>query len=402
VASTFLLAAVRAFLSGEPLVEQRLVPAGSLEWDRLAALAEAERLAPLLRAVLRSLPLPVPILDRLRAAWVAARRQHLSGLQQLSDVVLAFESEGVAVIPLKGPVLAEALYPDPGLRPFTDLDLLIRRDDLPRALAILTTLGYRHLGAGRPLAHELAYAGAAAFVGPAGSGGDLPLDLHWELVDHPGAGRGGAMDPREIWERAVRVETGGRPMLSLCPEDLLIYLALHLALHHALAGLAWQLDLALFLRRYGAALDWDGVAERARRWRAAGALYFALRQVEGRLGASAPPALLPRLRPRGPRSWLLERLLRRSDRQLERLDYLVPVLLMDGGSDLLRFLAAGVVPPGRWARSRYGAESLLGAYLAHYRKIGGVCARTVRAGFRRGASGPGLRPRRSRRTCSGG
>ena len=51
------------------------------------------------------------------------------------------------MIPLKGPALAEALYPDPGLRPFTDLDLLVRREDAARAVALLGEVGRSGVGA---------------------------------------------------------------------------------------------------------------------------------------------------------------------------------------------------------------------------------------------------------------
>jgi hypothetical protein len=52
---------------------------------------------------------------------------------------------------------------------------------------------------------------------------------------------------------------------------------------------------------------------------------------------------------------------------------------MDRGSDFLRALASGALPPAGWARFRYGKQSALKAYLAHYGRIGKVCLRTLRA-----------------------
>ena len=91
--------------------------------------AQAERLAPLLYAVCRTLPLRAPVRDRLRAQWLALQRQHLLGLEQLRQVLAAFEAAGIRAIPLKGPALGDVLYREPALRPFTDLDLLIRRSE---------------------------------------------------------------------------------------------------------------------------------------------------------------------------------------------------------------------------------------------------------------------------------
>ncbi|MBI2544212.1 MAG: nucleotidyltransferase family protein [Candidatus Rokubacteria bacterium] len=377
--AAFLAAAAGAFLDGRPLA----LPAEGLDWERALQRAEAERLLPLLYAAVRSLPLPDGVLGRLRAGWLGGRRQHLLGVEQLGRVLSVFEREGVVALALKGPALGEMLYRDPGLRPFTDLDLLVRPADAPRAISLLSALGYRHLDAGHSLPYELAWRHAAPFVGPEDRPDRLPIDLHWGLLDAPGIAPAPPIDHREIWERAVKVNAWEPPARGLCPEDLLIYLAVHWALHHAFSGLIWGLDLALLLRRFGGGLDWEGVAERARRWRVRGALYFALREVEEQFPVGVPASALARLRPHGLRRSVLEWLRHRRDEQLERLDYLIPVLLMDRRSDLLRALASGAFPPAGWARFRYGTESLPGAYLAHYARIGKVCLRTLRAALPR-------------------
>ncbi|MEK6718466.1 MAG: nucleotidyltransferase family protein, partial [candidate division NC10 bacterium] len=290
-----------------------------------------------------------------------------------------FQREGLPVIPLKGPALAETLYRDPGVRPFTDLDLLIRGDDLPGALQLLSALGYRHLRTGPPLEFELAWRHAASFVNAEPRGDHLPVDLHWQLLDYPAGAPAAAIDHREIWGQAIEVDGWGQRRLELCPEDLLIYLALHWAVHHACSGLIWQLDLALLLRRHGGSLDWEGVGERARRWRVSGGLHFALQVVQERLNVGPPSRLMADLRPRGPRRWALEWLGHRSDEELERLDYLVPVLLLERSWDVLRLLARSLFPAARWVRARYGQQSLVGAYAAHYGRIAKVCLRTIRA-----------------------
>jgi len=280
------------------------------------------------------------------------------------------------VIPLKGPALAEALYPDPGLRPFTDLDLLVRREDAARAVALLGERGYRHLGWQRSLAYEVAHAPAACFVA---DGRALPVDLDLGLVGFPAGARPLAPGAQaEVWERAVATERWGRRVLELALEDLVLYLALHLAVHHPLAGLVWRLDLALLLRRHAARLDWEALLARAARWRARGALYFALRTAAAELGAGAPPAVLARLRPRGARGALLDRFACRRDAR-GRGDHLLALLVMDRWRDATGALAAGVVPPAAWARSRYGGRTTAGAYLRHYARLGAVLARTARA-----------------------
>ena len=53
----------------------------------------------------------------------------MSDLHALLD---GFESDGVAVVPLKGPALGELLYRDPTTRAFTDLDLYVAAADADR------------------------------------------------------------------------------------------------------------------------------------------------------------------------------------------------------------------------------------------------------------------------------
>ena len=375
-----LVAAARAFLHEEP-VARTLATVDALDWDWILRRAEAERFAPILYAVLGALPSPVPILDRLRPAWLAWRRQHLLGVEQLSRLLAAFEREGIPALTLKGPALGEMLYRDPGLRPFTDLDLLVRAADVRRAVSLLSALGYRHQDPGHSLEYDLAWRQSARFASAESPADLVPVDLHWGLLDYPGIARGPSMDLEEIWERSVKVGAWSQAARGLCPEDLLIYLALHWAVHHAFSGALWGLDLALLLRRHGGGLDWEAVVERARRWRVRGALYVALREIEVEFGVGPPPAFLARLKRGGPRLALLGWLCRRRGEQLERLDYLIPFLVMDRGSDFLRALARGALPPAGWVCSRYGKESLPAAYLAHYGRIVSVCLRTVRATF---------------------
>jgi len=424
----------RAFLSGETTPDLAALAAGPLDWGRIIRRAETERLGALLYAVLSPLALPAPISthysripetpspppspiegeghnssfplptagegqgegavstqeaasriiqvrDRLRAAWLGARRQYLLGIQQLTRVLSAFEREGVPVIPLRGPALAELLYRDPALRSFTDLDLLVHEGNLPRALSLLSGLGYRHMEAGLPLSLELTWRHAASFVPEAPE--EIPIDLHWGMVDYPGLAPAAAITQQDLWDRAVRVEGPYGVRWEFCPEDLLISLALHWAVHHALSGLIWQLDLALLILRYGDTLDWDAVIERAGRWRIRGPVFFALREVRDCLEAAVPAWVLDRLRPVGLRPTLFDWLRQRGEEYRERLDYLVPFLVMDRGSDMLRALASAVVPPASWLRCRYGKASVLGAYMAHCARIGRVCARTTWASLGR-------------------
>jgi hypothetical protein len=362
-----LVAVARAFLEGQPLRHAPRAIA-ALDWGHTVTRAEHERLAPILYVALRGGAAPAHVLARLRASWMGAERQQLRAGAELREIVGAFARAGIETIILNGPALAADYYPDPALRPFTDLDLLIRREDRRQALDILLGLGLADEAPGRSLEHV-----PAVFLAPPRDSERLPVDLHWECV---GGGRASQMAADEIWGRAVPAPAWGKAARTLAPEDLLIYLSANFAVHHTLAGALWRLDLALVLRRHRATLDWDAVGARARRWGVAAAVYFALRSVGDQLGVTAPTPTLNRLRPDELRVSLIDRLQRKGEDRA-RLDDLVGVARLDRYTDIARTLASGLVPPPGWLRSRYDSRSLIAAYLTHYGRVARTLARAM-------------------------
>jgi hypothetical protein len=203
----------------------------------------------------------------------------------------------------------------------------------------------------------------------------LPVDLHWDLLSSESFARGSRVTVDEVWERAVSVDFSGVPGVTLSDEDLLVYLALHLAVHHACSGLIWLLDIALLLDQRGERMDWEAVVRRAWRWRVTRALFFALERVRGCYGRSAPESVSRSFRPRDPRGVLMSWLLRRAG--LRRLDHIIPLLLIERARDLVGPLRHAMVPSPGWARARYGHDGagLWQCYGRHVKRLATVSAR---------------------------
>jgi hypothetical protein len=237
--------------------------------------------------------------------------------------------------------------------------------------------GYAHGSPGRSLAYELEHAPAANFLAPRGSS-LLPIDLHWQCVAHPGGSRATEVAAEEIWSRTVPAPAWGRTARTLGREDLVVYLAAHLAIHHVLTGTLWQLDLALLLGRHGSTLDWDAVSDRARRWRAASAVYFALSVVHERLGTAVPDAIMRRLWPGHLRVAFVDRLRCTGSERLRRWEHVAGLAMLDRPSDVARAVRAGLIPPPGWLRSRYESDSLLAGYAIHYVRLARLIARGVK------------------------
>lgn len=365
----WLLAGLRALGRRQP---PRLPP-GGVDWHAEIDAADTEDLLPALASILaagRWAGVPAGARDRLIHGAAASRARHLVMTAELGRVLRRCRAEGLPVMVLKGPALAETVYPDPTLRPFSDLDLLVRPADRLRMDAVLRDLGHRRVADEHSWDFDIAYDGATLYEAPV----SVRVDLHWSLLTEPRFVCNRA-EQAAVWERAVPLTVAGEPALGLGREDLVLYLATHLAVHHALAGLLRYWDLALILEHSQGELDWDALLARAARWRVRRALFFVLRGVGSAFGSSVPPPVLAALRPAGPRAALLAAMVRAGDRgRLERLEYLVTLLLVDRARDLYGALRQALWPPADWLRARYGlaAGSRVALYLTHVRRLGGV------------------------------
>ena len=231
---------------------------GDLDWDHLLKMAVRHGVIPLLHRHLKTMgpeAVPPAVLEHLqdRARQIALENAHLTG--ELLRILAWCEAQGIAAVPFKGSVLAAWIYGDISLRPFGDLDILIRRDDLRRAKTLLLSHGYRQAypeAAGRELGllrTQLNY----EFVHP--SHGTV-VDLHCEITPKY---RPTSLQPP--WERLERRSLAGKPVPSLPPEDLLLILSVHGA-NHFWERLMWIGDLAALLEVHPT-LDWDKVMDLA-------------------------------------------------------------------------------------------------------------------------------------------
>jgi hypothetical protein len=370
-ARAWLLAGLRA------LGRRRSVPSPppDLDWRATSAAADAEDLLPALAHLAAALPdsvVPAAARARLIGEARAARARHLVMTTELGRLLRGCRAAGLPVIVLKGPALAETVYPEPALRPFSDLDLLVRPADRLAMDALLRDLGLRRLADEHTWEFDIAWDGATLYEAPAG----VRVDLHWSLLTEPRF----AWSPGEqadVWGRAVPLTVAGERGLQLGREDLVLHLATHLAVHHSLASTLRYWDVALVLERAGADLDWEALLARAARWRVQRALFFVLRGAHARFDAPVPPAVLAALRPRGPRAVALAGLLRAvAPARLERLEYLVTLLLADRGRDLAGALRQALWPPADWMQARYGLDtgSRPALYVTHVRRLG-ACLR---------------------------
>ena len=215
------------------------------------------------------------LLDRHRSAMVNALRIE----QRMLQLCEVFTSSGVTVVVLKGPSFAHTVYPDPAMRPFGDLDLLVSTKDWKAACRILRENGFaRLLPEPRPGFDER-FGKSATHADASG----LQVDLHRTLVMGP---FGLWLDPEELLEHAKTFSVGGRAIARLDATGLLLNASLH-------AGLGTSPPLLLPLRDVLEAarspeVDWDRLVSWTRSWRLSAALAHAFSSAATALGVRLP------------------------------------------------------------------------------------------------------------------
>jgi Uncharacterised nucleotidyltransferase len=275
-------------------------PDGALEswrrWERSGADARtdpvARRWLPLIGHNLRD----APVDTRERALFVEARRHAwASNLRLLDAAHPALESlaaAGIRTMLLKGAVLVNPPYGEPGLRPIGDVDVLVEPVHARAATHILEELGWVAWRGYSERDLLLAH-GLDLWKPPHGA-----LDVHWYLLAEccwAGADLG-------VWRRALPMRSVTSTTFVPAPADLLLHICVHGLRWSPVHAGHWVADAVRIIQTSGARLDWDIVTNEAGRRRLGLQMMHALRVVRERGHVDVPQAVIDALEQQ-PVSW---------------------------------------------------------------------------------------------------
>jgi hypothetical protein len=227
------------------------------DWPRLVKLAEEQGLLPLLTKRLPELGEGVVPSEIRRELRDAARSQTLFTLSltaELFRVLDRFATLGIEVLLTKGPVLSARCCGDPGLRQYTDLDLVLSSADIERATEAMMALSYdpkiplQAIRTGKVPGEYVFFR----------SGTKLLVELHTERTFryHPKP-----LSIERLFERQARVRFDGHDVPALSVEDELILICIHGA-KHFWERLMWIADVAALVSREN--IDWGRAMSAAR------------------------------------------------------------------------------------------------------------------------------------------
>ena len=230
-----------------------------VDWAYLYLLARRHAVLPLLYSTLQECAdvMPLNEFQRFQAAYQENVARNVLMTAEMKRLIGLLADKGIEAIPYKGPALALFAYGDVALRSFVDLDLMVRKEDAGRGIAVLLDDGY-------DLAHELTDAQKDLLLSTQHNlqfrrhNRQLIVELHWQVASHHFAG---SVQAEELWRELTTLEFEGMIVKTMSVNDLLFSLTVH-GSRHCWERLMWLCDIAWLASRHEP--DWELLLQRAK------------------------------------------------------------------------------------------------------------------------------------------
>jgi len=279
------------------------------DWNNFWKICSDQGVAPLVYSRLKKQGflrlLPAEERERGARFYYATVAQNALFFNELKRIDQILSSQKIPYLLLKGGALiTSGIYPDPGLRPLTDIDFLVREKDALPALEILTANGFRHL----PVPNfPPGFKNAPEYLIELKQNRTEPTPLYFDLHSCLSAhSRFGPDNLEELWPRSESRAFEGVSYQTLSVPDSILFSSLHLAIHRFQTRLIWLLDIKFLLDRQTP--DWPELIRRAHKWNGTYPLLFTLKLINANLSLHLPEDF-----PRIP--WSRNRILSRMTRE---------------------------------------------------------------------------------------
>ena len=240
--------------------------------DWAVILSKGYRLAPYIyfqaRKACPDLPIPKDIVERMQQQYFQTFASNVELRRVAAELALEFAREKIGLVFLKGVAALATVYKeDPGLRSMGDVDVLVRKKDLPAAQSLLERLGYAKIQG-----HEVPSGpDRSHWFHDRYNKKPIALELHWDidLKENP-------VLMERLFLSSETVAFEGAEGRILGPEGSLLMACINFA--RDLGGALWQpfefdpvrrrgsifyeamplfLEIKTMVRFYGARFDWD-------------------------------------------------------------------------------------------------------------------------------------------------
>ncbi len=210
---------------------------GDADWLEVKKMLAEHRLGPLFHWRLTHecsfLPVPPSIREYCEGSFRAATIRSLGIQRELLKLHRILESSGIRHVGLKGARLAFFCYPQPGLRPMRDLDILVPEADVLKAFDALIDGGCSRIDKYDGSAE--AWTKHSHHMPPLRSPSRMiGVELHRSLFHLKENGAEGfeLSELEGFWERHAALSLAGKKIPYLSPAEQLLHLIVHAVYDH--------------------------------------------------------------------------------------------------------------------------------------------------------------------------
>ncbi len=354
---------------------------GDIDWDIFLEKAKREGVSSFIFPRLPEIvgdrsTVPLSVTEELKKDYYATAARNSVIFEELRRVLEAFNNVGLETVVLKGAALAETVYKNLALRSMSDVDLLIKKEDLCSVDRIFKRLGYYS-----PDAKGIDfcvvptdYLTTLAYI--SSSKNSPRFHIHWHLVNStiPNDSLIRNIPMAGIWHDAEKARIAGVEALVMAPHHLFIHLAEHsLRVTHSLSKLSFLCDINEAVESYCETIDWERLISESKQFNLDRLVYFPLYFAAEFLNTKIPKEVLLRLRP--DRFGLNEKFfikLVSNNHRFSGLSYLLHLSINKGVADKVRFVLRTFFPPRHVIAQRCGISQKKVGYIFYLRRINEV------------------------------
>lgn len=275
---------------------------------------------------------PNELLQEVKDCYYQNLSHNMLLYEDLKAILHACKDKDIKIVLLKGAFLARFVYEDLGLRPMTDIDILIEEKDFEIFKDVLETLGYYPVPRGN--FHFLKDGFFRIDI-------DISFDT-WYL--------GG----RVVWERLKTSFIEEVQVFHLSPEDLIIQAAAHCSIEHGNITLISLLDILKIIERYKQEINWQSLVQRIKEYNLSVPVFYVFKESKKALDAPIPGWVIDSIKPDG-----LKRIEAKIYKFLidfsptSNIDGLIEPLFQKGIIGKVKFLIRYLFPTKRYMEQRY-------------------------------------------------
>lgn len=256
-----------------------------VNWDLVVKTAQKHGLGFVLYKELKQIGselVPGNTLSKLQDSYVKNSARNFFLCVNLVKIVALLNKHKIIAIPFKGPVQSECIYKDIGLRSFSDLDILVKREDAVNARDLLLKSGFT-TDINIPDGQLNKYIAEENFFTLINRAGIIIIDLHWEMTGlyslHPLY-----LDDFPSFLESVKLID--KNIISLSCEYMLIQLCIH-GTSHCWNKMEMVYSVAEIVKS-NKIDDWNGVIKIASRLKCKRMIYLGLLLAEKMFGIALP------------------------------------------------------------------------------------------------------------------